>query len=854
MATQVQFRRGTTTQNNAFTGAIGEITYDTEVKTLRLHDGSTAGGGSVVTINAGTQTLTNKTLSSNSVWQGTAVGLAYGGTNANLTAVAGGVIYSGASALAISAAGTSGQVLTSAGASAPTWTAQSSLVVGTATVATTATNIAGGSAGNLIIQLDTNQTTFVAAGAAGTFLKSTGASTAPEFAAGQITIGSTATSFGDTSTSLAGVRSITMGNGSHGGATVGTITGSGPWTATLTGISSTTGIMVGQNITATAGTGSLFGGSPTSVLVASIVSGTSITVTVTGGTTPTAGTITSLTTFGFLQVPTGTTAQRPWVPANGMIRYNSTQSTFEGYSSSAWSSLGGVKSVDGYTYIQAETSAGNSNGDLDFYAEDSAGTAATQVGQWNRTNLKDNTGTMVGTQTTQNVFNATATTVNAFGAATALTIGATSGTTTVRNNLTVTGNLTVNGTTTTVNSTTVEIQNAFVFEGATADGFETTLSTVDPTADRTILLPDASDTLVGKATTDTLTNKTLTSPTLTTPVLGTPSSGTLTNCTGLPVSGITASTSTALGVGSIELGHATDTTIARSSAGVISVEGVVVPTVSSTSTLTNKTLTFPIIDNIQLGYTTTATAAGTTTLTATSNRYQRFTGSTTQTIVLPVTSTLATGVSYEIENASTGNLTVNSSGGNLVITVIPGVSVQCMCIGTAGTNAADWDAEYNEFSAITGTGSVVLATSPQISSLGVGTAASGTAGEIRATNAITSFYSDERLKTDITEISGALDKVMQLRGVTFRANELAESFGYSNNKEQVGVIAQDVEKVLPQIVVPAPFDIMQLQEGVEISRSGENYKTVHYEKLVPLLIQAIKEQQIMIEELQKKVG
>ena len=55
--------------------------------------------------------------------------------------------------------------------------------------------------------------------------------------------------------------------------------------------------------------------------------------------------------------------------------------------------------------------------------------------------------------------------------------------------------------------------------------------------------------------------------------LGTPSSGTLTNATGLPVSGITASTSTALGVGSIELGHATDTTIARSSAGVVTIEG-----------------------------------------------------------------------------------------------------------------------------------------------------------------------------------------------------------------------------------------------------------------------------------------
>ena len=78
--------------------------------------------------------------------------------------------------------------------------------------------------------------------------------------------------------------------------------------------------------------------------------------------------------------------------------------------------------------------------------------------------------------------------------------------------------------------------------------------------------------------------------------LGTPSSGTLTNCTSLPVSGITASTTTAIGVGSIELGHATDTTIARSSAGVISVEGVVVPTVSSTNTLTNKTLTSPTIN------------------------------------------------------------------------------------------------------------------------------------------------------------------------------------------------------------------------------------------------------------------
>ena len=80
---------------------------------------------------------------------------------------------------------------------------------------------------------------------------------------------------------------------------------------------------------------------------------------------------------------------------------------------------------------------------------------------------------------------------------------------TIGNNLTVTGNLSVSGTTTTVDSTTVSIQNAFVFEGATADSFETTLTTVDPTADRTISLPNATGTIVLKDTTDTLTNKSI---------------------------------------------------------------------------------------------------------------------------------------------------------------------------------------------------------------------------------------------------------------------------------------------------------------------------------------------------------
>lgn len=86
-----------------------------------------------------------------------------------------------------------------------------------------------------------------------------------------------------------------------------------------------------------------------------------------------------------------------------------------------------------------------------------------------------------------------------------------------------------------------------------------------------------------------------TSPTLTTPNLGTPSAVTLTNATGLPIAGLVASTSTAIGVGSVELGHASDTTLSRSAAGVLAVEGVVIPSISSTNTLTNKRITKRVV-------------------------------------------------------------------------------------------------------------------------------------------------------------------------------------------------------------------------------------------------------------------
>ena len=126
------------------------------------------------------------------------------------------------------------------------------------------------------------------------------------------------------------------------------------------------------------------------------------------------------------------------------------------------------------------------------------------------------------------------------------------------------------------------------------------------------------------------------------------------------------------------------------------------------------TLTVPIIDNPKLGYATTATAAGVTTLTVTSANQQFFTGTTTQTVVLPVTSTLALGMSYLIVNNSTGIVTVQSSGANAITTITAGTSAAFTCILTSGTTAASWDYDFVGFSATTGTGAVVRATSPTI--------------------------------------------------------------------------------------------------------------------------------------------
>lgn len=133
---------------------------------------------------------------------------------------------------------------------------------------------------------------------------------------------------------------------------------------------------------------------------------------------------------------------------------------------------------------------------------------------------------------------------------------------------------------------------------------------------------------------------------------------------------------------------------------------------------------------------------------------------------------------------------------------------------------------------------------PQYSALGVGTAASGTTGEIRATSEITAYYaSDRTLKENIVPIDNALTKLRQLTGVMFdwtdeEMTRRGGEDGYFVRKHDTGVIAQDVEVVLPEVV----------------ATREDGHKAVRYEKMAGLIIQAINELADQVDEIKKKLG
>ena len=126
---------------------------------------------------------------------------------------------------------------------------------------------------------------------------------------------------------------------------------------------------------------------------------------------------------------------------------------------------------------------------------------------------------------------------------------------------------------------------------------------------------------------------------------------------------------------------------------------------------------------------------------------------------------------------------------------------------------------------------------------------SGGNGNITATGNITAYASDRRLKTNITPISNALDKVMKIRGVEFDWVDNIVELGFQpQSMHETGVIAQEIQAVISDAVRVAPFNKM----ATDISGVDNEYLTVDKEKIVPLLIEAIKELKAEIEMLKAR--
>jgi hypothetical protein len=222
------------------------------------------------------------------------------------------------------------------------------------------------------------------------------------------------------------------------------------------------------------------------------------------------------------------------------------------------------------------------------------------------------------------------------------------------------------------------------------------------------------------------------------------------------------------------------------------------------------------------GYVLTSNGASAPTWQANANGLA-ITDDTTTNATRYLTFTSASTGSITGANVSSTKLSFNPSTGILTSTSFTGA-------GTGLTGTAS--------SLTAGTASALTTgNSYQVGSLGVGTAASGTAGEIRATNNITAYYSDDRLKTKLGKIENALAMVCELEGFYYEANETAQAFGYTVQKE-VGVSAQSTQKNMPEIVAPAPID--------------DKYLTVRYERFAPYLIEAIKELKAKVDLLESK--
>jgi hypothetical protein len=196
-------------------------------------------------------------------------------------------------------------------------------------------------------------------------------------------------------------------------------------------------------------------------------------------------------------------------------------------------------------------------------------------------------------------------------------------------------------------------------------------------------------------------------------------------------------------------------------------------------------------------------------------------------------STVATGTAPLTVTSTTVVPNLNVSQLNGLTAATSGTSNIVARDGSGNFSAGIITATFN--GAASSANALNTANNYQVNSVGVGTAPSGTTGEIRATNDITAFYSsDQKLKENINPIPNALEKLSQISGNTF---DWKSGFSeiHSHSGTDVGVIAQEIEKVLPQVVT-----------------TRENgYKAVQYEKIIALLIEAVKELKEEVNELKR---
>jgi len=123
-------------------------------------------------------------------------------------------------------------------------------------------------------------------------------------------------------------------------------------------------------------------------------------------------------------------------------------------------------------------------------------------------------------------------------------------------------------------------------------------------------------------------------------------------------------------------------------------------------------------------------------------------------------------------------------------------------------------------------------------------------GKLLATSNVFAYYSDERLKDVVGAIEEPLESVKAIRTFYYTHNDKARELGYEGSERQVGVSAQSVQAVMPEVIGRAPID----DDGEGGSVTGEDYVTVQYERLVPLLIESIKTLADQVEGLQEQIN